>query len=209
MTRITLDPSTTALVLIDMQNDFCATDGFYAGLGRDISALNDVIAPIAGLLARVREAGAHVVFTRLVHDAQRGPMEARHTIKPKSWTTSGERLVPGTWGAEVVDALAPREGEIVVDKAGYSTFEGTDLAEQLRARGVKTLLFTGVTTYACVLASAFAAFDNDFDVLFLTDMVASWRPDLDKAAFGIVDLLLGHAVASDTLDFAPATAPTA
>lgn len=209
MDRLTLDPATTALVLIDMQNDFCATDGFYARIGRDISGLNAVIGPIGGLLARARDQGVHVVFTRLVHDAERGPMEARHVLKPKTWTTSGERLVPGTRGAEVVDALAPRAGEIVIDKPGYSAFEGTDLADQLHARGIRTLLFTGVTTYACVLASAFAAFDHDFDVIFLTDMVASWRPDLDRAAFDVVDLLLGHSVPSDALVFAAAPAATA
>ena len=204
MDRLTLDPSTTALVLIDMQNDFCATDGFYARIGRDVSALTEVIAPISGLLARARAAGLTIVFTRLVHDARRGPMEARHALKPKTWTTSGERLVPGTRGADVVDALGPRPGEIVIDKPAYSAFQDTDLAEQLAARGIRTLLFTGVTTYACVLASAFGAFDRDLDVVFLTDMVASWRPDLDRAAFDIVDLLLGHAVPSAAVDFAVA-----
>jgi len=204
MDRLTLDPARSALVLIDMQNDFCATDGFYARIGRDVSALTEVIEPISGLLERARAAGATVVFTRLVHDAERGPMEARHDLKPKTWTTSGERLIPGTRGAEVVDDLAPRPGEIVIDKPAYSAFQDTDLAEQLAARGIKTLLFTGVTTYACVLASAFAAFDRDFDVVFLTDMVASWRPDLDRAAFDIVDLLLGHALPSEAVDFAAA-----
>jgi nicotinamidase-related amidase len=203
MDRLTLDPATTALVLIDMQNDFCATDGFYARAGRDIAALNAVIAPIGGLLERARAAGLTIVYTRLVHDAARGPMEARHALKPKTWTTSGDRLIPGTPGAEVVDALAPRPGEIVIDKPGYSAFHDTDLEARLADRGVKTLLFAGVTTYACVLASAFAAFDRDLDVVFLTDMVASWRGDLDRAAFDIVDLLLGHAVPSDALDFAP------
>lgn len=203
MDRIALDPASTALVLIDMQNDFCALDGFYARAGRDIAALNAVIGPIGALLERARAAGAGIVFTRLVHDAARGPMEARHDLRPKTWTTSGDRLIPGTPGVEVVDALAPRPGEIVIDKPGYSAFHDTDLEAQLAQRGVKTLLFTGVTTYACVLASAFAAFDRDLDVVFLTDMVASWRGDLDRAAFDIVDLLLGHAVPSDAIHFAP------
>jgi nicotinamidase-related amidase len=203
MDRLTLDPATTALVLIDMQNDFCASDGFYARAGRDIAALNAVIAPLGALLDRARAAGLTIVFTRLVHDWARGPMEARHDLKPKTWTTSGDRLIPGTPGVEVVDALAPRDGEIVIDKPGYSAFHDTDLETRLRGRRVKTLLFTGVTTYACVLASAFAAFDRDLDVVFLTDMVASWRGDLDRAAFDIVDLLLGHAVPSGAIDFAP------
>ena len=129
-------------------------------------------------------------------------MEARHTLKPKTWTTSGDRLVDGTPGAQVVDRLTPGSGEIVVDKTGYSAFHNTDLEARLRERGVRTLLFTGVTTYACVLASAFAAFDRDFDVVFLTDMVASWKPALDEATFEIIDLLLGNAMASDAIDFA-------
>ena len=141
-----------------------------------------------------------VAFTRLIHDEKRGAMEERHALRPKRWTTSGERLRPGTWGADVVDRLRPREGEVIVDKFGYSAFDDTILEREMRSRGVTTLIVVGVVTYACVLATAFSAFDRGFDVILADDAAGSWNAGLDKATGDIVDLLLGHAVPMSDID---------
>ena len=162
---ICVDPATTALVVVDMQNDFCSADGYYATVGRDISQLAACARPVAALLARARQARMTIVFTRLLYDEVRGSMEDRHTIRPRRWTASGKRLMPGTRGADVIDEIAPRSDEIILDKTGYSAFEGTNLEQQLRERGIKTVIMAGVVTYACVLATAFSAFDRDFDVI--------------------------------------------
>ena len=191
---IDVEAASTALIVVDMQNDFCSADGYYATVGRDISKLAASAAPVAALVARGRQAGMTIVFTRLLYDAVRGAMEDRHAIRPRRWTASGKRLMPGTRGADVIDALAPRDGDIVVDKVGYSAFEGTDLARELRARGIRTVIMTGVVTYACVLATAFSAFDRNFDVVLATDAVGSWNDELGARTADIVDLLLGVAV---------------
>ena len=196
-----VDPARAALVIVDMQNDLCSADGFYAGAGRDISELAAAIGPVAALLAMARAAGMTIVFTRLVHDA-RGAMEERHELRPKRWSASGERLRPGSRGAEVVDALKPMPGEIVIDKAGYSAFDATKLEEELRRRGVKTLILCGVVTYACVLATGFSAFDRGFDVILATEAAGSWKPELGTATEQIVDLLLGHSVSIDDIELA-------
>lgn len=209
MDRLTLDAATTALVVIDMQNDFCDPQGFYGRAGRDVDSLAAVAAPIRAMAERLRAAGGSVVFTRLVHDPDRGAMEDRHALRPKRWTTSGERLMPGSSGADVIDALPVESGDIVMDKHGYSAFHDTGLETELRARGIRTLMFCGVTTYACVLSSAFAAFDRDFDVVLLTDMVASWNTRLCEDSGTIVDLLLGHAVPGDTIALRPASSAAA
>jgi nicotinamidase-related amidase len=197
-----LDPSRTALVIVDMQNDFCHVDGYYARAGRDISVLAKAAGPCRTALEKARSARMAVVYTRLVYDPVQGAMEERHELRPKRWTASGDRLIPGTWGADVIDELAPRHGEIVIDKIGYSAFEGTGLEAELKARGVKTLVFTGVVTYACVLASAFSAFDRNFDVLLASDAVGTWNEGLGGATHDIVDLLLGRTVTLADLDFA-------
>jgi len=194
---IDLDPATTALLVIDMQNDFCHADGYYAQAGRDISQLAAATAPVARLLARARSAGVTVAFTRLVHDEARGAMEERHTIKPRLWTAHGKRLTPGSWGADVVDALRPIAGELIIDKHGFSAFDDTTFERDLRQRGIKTLLLTGVVSYACVLATGFAAFDRGFDVLLVKDAVGSWNDRLGASTSQMVDLLLGRAVSSD------------
>ncbi len=193
----------SALVIIDMQNDFCMPDGFYGRQGRDISRLRDAIAPTATLLARARANGMTIAFTRLVHDPARGAMEERHRILPLRWSAAGDRLMPGTWGSEVIDALAPLPGEIVVDKHGYSAFEETGLERELRARGVRTLVFAGVVTYACVLASAFAAFDRGFDVLIARESVGSWVDRLGDATHEIVEFLLGRSLPSERIAITP------
>lgn len=200
---LSLAAGRTALVVVDMQNDFCDPGGFYAAAGRDITALRAVIPPARRLLDRARGAGMPVVFTRLLPDPERGPMQARHRLVPRRWTARGARLEPGTWGAQIVGELAPHPAELVVDKAGYSAFEGTSLERSLRERGVDTLLLAGVVGYACVLATGFGAFDRDFDVVLVTDAVGSWEVGPGEAAHSIVDLLLGHAVGSDQLEIDP------
>lgn len=197
--RVEIRAAESALVVIDMQNDFCSERGYYAMAGRDISGLVAAIAPTAALLGRARQAGMSVVFTRLVYDPARGAMEERHRILPERWSASGERLVPGSWGADVIDALAPLPGEIVIDKHGYSAFEGTGLAHELQARGARTLLFSGVVTYACVLASAFAAFDAGFDVLVAREAVGTWVDRLGEATHDIVGYLLGRSLPSSEI----------
>lgn len=196
-----IDPARAALVVVDMQNDFCKAGGYYAAAGRDISALAAAIEPVAALLARARAAGLTIVFTRLVHDEVRGAMEERHDLRPKRWTASGKRLLPGSWGADVVEELQPMPGEIVIDKAGYSAFDDTDLEAELVRRGVKTLVLCGVVTYACVLATGFSAFDRGFDVVLANEAAGSWKPELGSATQEIVDLLLGHAVPVSEIAF--------
>lgn len=197
--ELTLAADRTALVLVDMQNDFCDPGGFYATAGRDITALRAVIPPARRLLERVRTAGMPVVFTRLLPDPERGPMQARHRLVPRHWTARERRLEPGTWGAQVVSELTPHPTELVVDKTGYSAFDGTPLERLLRERGVDTVLLAGVVGYACVLATGFAAFDRDFDVVLVTDAVGSWQAGPGEAAPAITDLLLGHAVTAEQL----------
>lgn len=197
---IDVDPASTALIVVDMQNDFCSADGYYASVGRDISKLAASAGPVAALLERARRAGMTIVFTRLLHDPVRGAMEDRHVIRPRRWTASGKRLVAGTRGANVIDEIAPRGDEIILDKFGYSAFEGTDLEQQLHGRGIKTVIMAGVVTYACVLATAFSAFDRDFDVILATDAVGSWNDDLGTKTADVVNLLLGVAVSASEIN---------
>jgi len=93
------------------------------------------------------------------------------------------------------------------DKPGYSAFAQTGLEPLLRARGIRTLLIAGVVSYACVLATAFSAFDSDFDVILVQDAAGSWNPRLGEDTGAIVDLLLGHAIAAEDLQFVPRKVP--
>jgi biuret amidohydrolase len=80
---VRLDPARTALVIVDMQNDFCHSEGFYARMGRDVAALASAVEPCRQALSNARAAGAQIVFTRLLHDPALGAMEERHRLRPK------------------------------------------------------------------------------------------------------------------------------
>ena len=195
---LSLDPASTALLVVDMQNDFCHPDGYYARNGRPAGPIAAAIEPIAGLLNVARDAGLATIFTRIVY-ATTADLADGHGVRPAAWSGSGVRLQVGSWGAEVVDQLRPLPGEPVVDKPAYSAFFETDLEQLLRARGIRTLLITGTVAYACVLHTAFDAFVRGFDVVLVEDAVSSWFDDLADASRRITQLLLGRSVSSREL----------
>ncbi len=191
------DPRSTALLVVDMQNDFCHADGFYGRIGRPAERINAAVPPIASLLAAARRAGMPVVFTRLVYDPSLPDVVERHRLAPAAWAAKEKRLAPDGWGARIVDELAPQPGDYVVEKADYSAFYGTSLEQILRRRGVRSLVLTGTVSYACVLHTAFDAFVRDFDVVVAGEAVSCWFEDLQGPTLRIIELLLGHVVPTE------------
>ena len=194
-----LDLRSTALLVVDMQNDFCHPDGYYHGIGRSSELIRRAIPPIQVLLEAARRAGLVVAFTRLVHDPSQPDMPDRHRIAPGGWAARERRLLPGSWGADVIDDLRPRPGEYVVDKADYSAFYGTNLEALLRRRGIRSLILVGTVTYACVLHTAFDAFARDFDVVIAAEGVSGWFDELQEPTLRIVELLLGRVAPVSTV----------
>lgn len=194
-----LDPRATALIVVDMQNDFCHLEGYYHGIGRSSEPIRRALPPIRALLEGARQAGLVVAFTRLVHDPSQPDMPDRRRIAPGGWSARERRLLTGSWGADIVEELAPRPGEYVVDKSDYSAFYGTPLEALLRRRGVRSLILVGTVTYACVLHTAFDAFVRDFDVVIAAEGVSCWFDDLQEPTLRIVELLLGRVAPLSTL----------
>jgi biuret amidohydrolase len=198
---IKIEPQSAAVIVVDMQNDFCSKDGYYARKGAKVADFAAVIEPVARFVGAARAQGTTIIYTRLVYGPPRGPMEQRHSIRPRRWSAEGARLITNTWGADVVDELRPQPKDIVIDKPGYSAFEATNLESMLRERGIKTLVMMGIVSYACVLATAFSAFDKDFDVVVIKDAIASWGGSLQAETCQIVDLLMGMAVPAAEVTF--------
>lgn len=189
-----LDPRRTALLVVDMQNDFCSADGYYAGVGFATEPVRAIIPRLQRLVSAMRAAGAAIVFTRLVHDPAIPDVMERHAVLPPGWRAAERRLVPGTRGAAIVDELSPQPTDLVVDKSGYSAFADTGLAVYLRRRGVRTVVLSGTVDYACILHTAFDAFELDFDVLLAGESTSGWDPELGPASRRILELLLGRVV---------------
>ena len=187
-----LSPGHTALVVIDMQRDFIEPGGFGASLGNDVRLLEPAIAPIAALLVAWRARGWPVVHTREAHleDLSDCPPAKRERGTPRlrigEAGPMGRLLIRGEPGTGIIAALAPEEGEIVVDKPGKGMFWATGLHERLQALGVTHLVFTGVTTEVCVQTSMREANDRGYACLLVEDGTESYFPAFKAATLAMV-----------------------
>ena len=189
---LVLDPETTALVVIDMQRDFLEAGGFGELLGNDVSRLARVVEPLAEVLSAARAAGMLVVHTREGHrpDLSDCPPSKRARGKLEigigSSGPKGRILVRGEEGHDIIDALSPRDGEVVIDKPGKGSFYATDLELVLRNHGVRSLIVTGVTTEVCVHTTVREANDRGFECLVLEDCVGSYFPEFHRVALEMI-----------------------
>jgi nicotinamidase-related amidase len=187
-----LDPKTTALIVIDMQRDFLEPGGFGALLGNDVSLLGAVVAPVARVLAACRALDLLVIHTREGHrpDLADCPpsklARGRLEIGIGSPGPKGRVLVRGEVGHDIIDALAPAEGEVVIDKPGKGSFYATDLELMLRNAGITSLIVAGVTTEVCVHTTVREANDRGFECLVLEDCVGSYFPEFHEVALRMI-----------------------
>lgn len=186
------DLNTTALVLIDMQRDFIEPGGFGETLGNDVSLLEAIVPATKVVLRAWRTAGGLVVHTREAHqpDLSDCPPAKRNrgnpTLRIGDEGPMGRILVTGEPGNQIIDALAPVDGEWVIDKPGKGMFYATGLHERLQARGITHLLFGGVTTEVCVQTSMREANDRGYDGLLLEDCTESYFPAFKAAAIEMI-----------------------
>ena len=182
----------TALVIIDMQRDFVEPGGFGETLGNDVSLLTAIVPACQAVLQAWREAGGMVVHTREAHQADLSdcPPAKRNrgnpTLRIGDAGPMGRILVAGELGNQIIDALAPEPGEIVLDKPGKGAFYATPLQEILRRNGITHLVFMGVTTEVCVQTSMREANDRGYDCLLLEDCTESYFPQFKRAAVEMI-----------------------
>lgn len=194
------DPQHTALLVIDMQNDFCAVGGYChaymekRGLGEEaIMLLREPIAPLSKVLDAARAAGMPVIYTIEAHwpdltDVPQNKMEGTVNVGAPIGSEGplGRLLIRGERGSAVVDELTPRDNEHVVYKAGKGAFFATDLDHILRNRGITHLVITGVTTDCCVLATRMEARDRGYHTVQIEDCCAATRRENHDAVFAMI-----------------------
>jgi nicotinamidase-related amidase len=181
-----------ALVMIDMQRDFLEPGGFGAALGNDVARLAPAVEPAGRLIAAFRTAGLPIVHTREAHrpDLSDCPPAKRArgggTLRIGDAGPMGRILVAGEPGVEIVPALAPAPGEVVIDKPGKGAFYATPLGEILAARGITHLVIGGVTTEVCVQTTMREANDRSYECLLVEDATESYFPAFKAATLEMV-----------------------
>lgn len=189
---VDVDWASTALLIIDMQRDFLEPGGFGETLGNDVSQLARAVAPCAAVLAMARGAGMLVVHTREGHlpDLSDAPpakiMRGAPSRRIGDPGPMGRILIRGEAGHDIVPALYPVSGEIVIDKPGKGAFYATSLGNDLKARGIDTLLVCGVTTEVCVNTTVREANDRGYRCIVITDACASYFPEFHEMGLKMI-----------------------
>jgi ureidoacrylate peracid hydrolase len=168
-----IDPNTTAVVLIEFQNDFTTEGGVLHEAVADVMAKTDMLAHTRDVVDAARRAGATVMHAPITFAPGYGEL-TKHPYGILKGVVDGEAFVKGSWGAAIVDELAPADGDIVVEgKRGLDTFASTNLDFILRSKGITTIALGGFLTNCCVESTMRSGYENGYHVITLSDCLAA------------------------------------
>jgi ureidoacrylate peracid hydrolase len=177
----------SAVIVIDIQNDFCHQNGGVAKAGKDVSFIQKMVPRVLSFLAQARQLGIPIIHVRTEHS---------QWTNSTSWLMRGagidvsEFLRPGSWGAEFYQVI-PEPGEYIVTKHRYTAFIDTDLDLVLRSLGVKTIVLVGLATNVCVESTARDGYNKDYYVVLVEDCVASFSMAEHQAALSTIEEYFG------------------
>ena len=168
-----LDPATTALVLIEYQNEFTSEGGALHGAVSAVMDKTSMLPKTVALVEAARAAGVTIMHAPISFAPGYGEI-SRHPYGILKGVVDGNAFVKGTWGAAIVDDLSPEEGDIVIEgKRGLDTFASTNLDFILRSKGITTVIIGGFLTNCCVESTMRSAYENGYRVITLTDCTAA------------------------------------
>lgn len=184
-----IDPKRAALLVVDLQNDFCSPDGVWGQRGYDVSGMPAVIANSKRLIESARAAGVQIIYiqmTKLPGYKSVSPPYLRFMVDKNDLSEDEPGCAPGTWGADVLPEIAPQPGDLVVQKWRSSAFVGTPLELILRSNAIQSVVVCGVATNACVESTVRDAFNNNYYVVLAEDCVAAYEQRLHDASLTVL-----------------------
>jgi nicotinamidase-related amidase len=168
-----IDPKTTAVVLIEYQNDFTSEGGVLHSAVGEVMDKTNMLANTKGVVDAARAAGVTVMHAPITFAEGYGELSA-HPYGILKGVVDGQCFVKGSWGAAIIDELAPQEGDIVIEgKRGLDTFASTNLDFILRGKGITTIVLGGFLTNCCVESTMRTGYERGYQVLTLTDCMAA------------------------------------
>jgi ureidoacrylate peracid hydrolase len=195
----------TAILVVDVQNDFCDPAGATARSGKSVQPVVEMVPRLARFLEAGRRAGARVIFVQML---QTPWTDSEVWLNRIGGGRRVDKCAIGTWGAEFY-GVAPREGEPIVVKHRYSAFINTSLEPILHTWGIETLIMTGVTTNTCVESTARDGFQRDYNIVMVSDCVAAYAQPPHDAALENIAARFGQVATSDEIADAWAAKPAA
>ena len=174
---MTIDPKTTAVVLIEFQNDFTSDGGALHDAVSEVMEKTDMLSNAEQVADAARASGATVMHAPITF-AEGYNEISEHPYGILKGVVDGNAFVKDSWGAAIVDELAPHDGDIVVEgKRGLDTFASTNLDFILRSKGIKTIALGGFLTNCCVESTMRSGYENGYQVITLSDCVAATSPE--------------------------------
>jgi ureidoacrylate peracid hydrolase len=191
-----VNPEHAAVLVIDIQNDFCHDDGYLRKLGLDISATQSMVPRLERFIDEARKANVKIIFVQGIYNNHylSGPF----VEKDRKHGLHNERCLEGSWGADFYK-LTPLATEPVIRKHRYSAFVRTELDQILQAAGIKTLILAGVTTNVCVESTARDGFMRDYYIVFLSDCTATFSQEVHETTLGNITRHFGTVATSSEI----------
>ena len=198
----TIKPEASAVIIIDMQNDFCSKGGHYDKCGKNLDDMRKIVPNLSRLILRAKERGILVIYvqnTQLSNGAYLSPSAIAHMLKRWKDESKISYTLEGTWGHQIIDDLTPQATDLIIKKHRPSAFVGTDLDMILRGNNKETIIITGVVTEGCVESTARDGWLRDYYVVVSEDCIGSNSPELHDAQLKIMKEIYHFVIPSKEL----------